>query len=67
MLEYALKPVLSVLGATIIENGIFVHDSEVSLNELGETVIANTISDRLNEGINQLISNSFEGCNLSNY
>jgi FMN reductase len=55
MLEYALKPVLSVLGATHIEKGVFVQNTQVGLNEYGKTEIAQEINERLNESLCQLI------------
>lgn len=47
MLEYGLKPILSVLGATSIENGVFIQDVHVSLNESGETEVADIAMKRL--------------------
>jgi FMN reductase len=47
MLEYALKPVLSVLGATHIEQGIFALDSQVKRNENGTFEIAEEVTSRL--------------------
>ncbi|MBT2730404.1 NADPH-dependent FMN reductase [Bacillus sp. ISL-75] len=55
MLEYALKPVLSILGATIIGKGVFIQDTQVGLNEYGKTEIAQEINNRLDHSLNQLI------------
>lgn len=60
MLEYALKPVLSVLGATHIEAGVFVQDSQVVWNDGGTVDMKEDVNDRLLATINKftgLISN----------
>ena len=46
--EYALKPVLSVLGATEILNTVFVLDQQVERLENGDYKIQEGVLDRLN-------------------
>lgn len=47
--EYALKPVLSVLGATEILNTVFVLDQQVERLENGDYKIQDVVLDRLND------------------
>lgn len=54
MLEYALKPVLSVLGVTHIEHGVFVKDSTVAWNEKGTVDIEHATDERLTIALSQL-------------
>ncbi|PGT76582.1 NADPH-dependent FMN reductase [Bacillus sp. AFS040349] len=55
MIEYSLKPVLSVLGATHIEKGIYVKDTQVFFNEEGKAEVEQEILNRFNQSINQLV------------
>lgn len=54
MLEYALKPVLSVLGVTHMEHGVFVKDSTVIWNERGTVDIEQATHERLTIALSQL-------------
>jgi FMN reductase len=56
MLEYALKPVLSVLGANHIEAGVFVHDRLVKWNEQGKVDIEEEVNTRLLASIREFCS-----------
>ncbi|MCL7748514.1 NADPH-dependent FMN reductase [Halalkalibacter alkaliphilus] len=56
MLEYSLKPILSVLGATHIEKGVFVQNVQVSLNEEGETEIASVTKTRLIKSVDRFVT-----------
>ncbi|HWK23533.1 MAG TPA: NADPH-dependent FMN reductase [Ureibacillus sp.] len=47
-IEYALKPVISVLGATEIFNTVFVLDQQVERLENGEYKIQGVVLERLN-------------------
>ncbi|KGR75086.1 NADPH-dependent FMN reductase [Ureibacillus sinduriensis] len=53
-IEYALKPVLSVLGATEILNTVFVLDQQVEQLENGEYKIHNVILNRLSNELLKL-------------
>lgn len=46
-LEYALKPVLSALGARIILGGVYATDKDLAVLADGEVAIARAIQDRL--------------------
>lgn len=46
-IDYALKPVLSALGATNILSGAYVLDTQVEKTEDGQYVLAPEISERL--------------------
>lgn len=55
-LEYAFKPVFSVLGATDIINGVYLVDSQVQYNETELTYIENEAEQRLRVNVNELIN-----------
>ncbi len=54
MMEYALKPVLSVLGANYIEAGVFIHDSEARWTEEGNVTIDSEVNTRLTASVEKL-------------
>jgi len=54
MMEYALKPVLSVLGANHIEAGVFIHDSEARWTENGKVTIDSDVNTRLTASVEKL-------------
>ncbi|MCL6445604.1 MAG: NADPH-dependent FMN reductase [Alicyclobacillus sp.] len=55
-LEYALKPVLSVLGATALEKSVFGLDTQFTRNEAsGGYEIAPDLQDRLSDAVQALI------------
>ena len=54
-IDYALKPVLSVLGAQNILQGVYVLDKQVTWGEQGQAILDDEISSRLNESITEFI------------
>lgn len=54
-LEYALKPLFSVLGATEIINGVFVGDAQVSYSEEGVVFNDSELENRLRSNTNDLV------------
>jgi len=55
-LEYALKPVLSVLGATTILQPVYVIDKQIERNDDGGFTIAEEVIQRLDKELGKLIS-----------
>lgn len=55
-LEYALKPVLSVLGATTILQPVYVIDKQIERNDDGGFTITEEVIQRLDKELNKLIS-----------
>ena len=53
-IEYALKPVLSVLGANQILDSIFIHDQQVKRLDQDEFSIEEAASFRLHNGLSRL-------------
>lgn len=53
VLEYALKPVLSALGAQNIQQGIYIQDSQIHSRHQGEVVLEGKIEERIAEGFRQ--------------
>ncbi|MCM3791029.1 NADPH-dependent FMN reductase [Domibacillus indicus] len=56
MLEYNLKPLLSVLGGTQIEKGIFIQNTQVIWNEQKQGIISEEITARLTASIDQFLN-----------
>ncbi|WP_338447982.1 NADPH-dependent FMN reductase [Niallia oryzisoli] len=54
MMEYALKPVLSVLGANHIEAGVFIHDSQALWTEDGKVTLEEEVNNRLTASVEKL-------------
>lgn len=54
-LEYALKPVLSALGATHILRGVFLTDSEIQFEHGGTLSLEEEVERRLNHSLAELI------------
>ncbi|MBP1993498.1 NADPH-dependent FMN reductase [Paenibacillus eucommiae] len=50
-IDYALKPVLSVLGAQNILQGVYVLDKEVTWGEQGEAILEELVAARLEESL----------------
>ncbi|WNC13818.1 NADPH-dependent FMN reductase [Brevibacillus brevis] len=55
-IDYALKPVLSALGARHVLAGAFVLDSLVVRKEDGTTQVAEQAAERLRDSVGQLVS-----------
>ncbi|MEK4249072.1 NADPH-dependent FMN reductase [Paenibacillus sp. FSL W7-1287] len=55
-LEYALKPVLSVLGATTILHPVYLIDKQIEPNDNGGFTIADEVIQRLDKELYQLIA-----------
>jgi FMN reductase len=53
-IEYALKPVLSTLGATDLLQGVYVVDKELTLGQDGAPVLADELRDRFDRAIRDL-------------
>lgn len=62
-IEYALKPVLSVLGATKILNTVFALDQQVERLENGEYKIQDVILNRLNNELQKIEANKIKQTN----
>ncbi|MBM7572692.1 NADPH-dependent FMN reductase [Aquibacillus albus] len=56
-IEYALKPVLSVLGATHIEKEVFIQDSQVVWNDHGKVDLSEEVNQRLETSISRFMNN----------
>lgn len=56
-LDYALKPVLSVLGATDLLQGVYIVDGQAQVGEDGEPVFADDVRERLHAAFAQLVAN----------
>lgn len=54
-IDYALKPVLSVLGARYILGGVYAVDSQAVRNDLGEVELADELKVRLNAALEELV------------
>jgi FMN reductase len=54
-IDYALKPVLSVMGAQNILQGVFVLDKQVTWGEQGQAILDQDIAARLEESLNEFI------------
>ncbi len=50
-MDYALKPVLSALGARFVLNGVFAADSQIRIREDGSIELDNDIALRLEDGL----------------
>ncbi|MFT4177732.1 MAG: NADPH-dependent FMN reductase [Luteolibacter sp.] len=53
-IDYALKPVLAVLGASDIQQGVYVTDSQYQVNDDGFT-LADDLQTRLDESLARLV------------
>ena len=53
-IEYALKPVLSILGATDLLQGVYVVDKELTLGQDGVLVLADELRDRFDGALRDL-------------
>jgi FMN reductase len=53
-IDYALKPVLSVLGARYILGGVYAVDSQVVRNDHGVVELAEELKLRLNDALTEL-------------
>ncbi|OCT10633.1 FMN reductase (NADPH) [Paenibacillus pectinilyticus] len=54
-IDYALKPVLSVLGAQNILQGVYVLDKQVTWGDQGQAILDDEISTRLKESLTEFI------------
>jgi FMN reductase len=54
-IDYALKPVLSVLGARYILGGVYTVDAQVARTEAGGFKIAEELRSRLEENVKELV------------
>lgn len=54
-IDYALKPVLSVLGAQNILQGVYVLDKQVTWGEQGQAILDDEITSRLKESVTDFI------------
>ncbi|HWO98485.1 MAG TPA: NADPH-dependent FMN reductase [Bacillus sp. (in: firmicutes)] len=55
-LEYAFKPLVSVLGATDIVDGVFIADSQVQYSETELTFLSDEAEQRLRANVQELVS-----------
>jgi len=57
-IDYALKPVLSVLGATDLLQGVYVIDKQVAIDSEGRLVFGDEeVRERLHGAVDQLVEN----------
>jgi FMN reductase len=56
VIDYALKPVLSALGATDLLQGVYLVDAQVSVNEQGELVVTEELRERLDRSIERIVA-----------
>ena len=54
-IDYALKPVLSVLGASDIQQGVYVVDSQFQREEGGDYVLEAELQARLDDSVAHLV------------
>ncbi|WNR43573.1 NADPH-dependent FMN reductase [Paenibacillus roseipurpureus] len=54
-IDYALKPVLSALGAQNILQGVYVLDKQVTWGDQGQAILDDEISARLEESVSEFI------------
>ncbi|MBP1962408.1 NADPH-dependent FMN reductase [Paenibacillus aceris] len=54
-IDYALKPVLSALGAQNILQGVYVLDKQVTWGDQGQAILDDEISTRLQESLTQFV------------
>ncbi|CAN7332338.1 NADPH-dependent FMN reductase [Paenibacillus sp. LjRoot56] len=54
-IDYALKPVLSVLGAQNILQGVYVLDKQVTWGDQGQAILDDEITSRLKESVSEFI------------
>ncbi|WP_101048017.1 NADPH-dependent FMN reductase [Macromonas nakdongensis] len=57
-LDYALRPVLQSLGARHILPGVYASDAQIPKTEQGEYQIGGDIQSRLDDAVNQLLTES---------
>jgi FMN reductase len=55
-IDYAIKPVLSTLGASDVLQGVYLVDQQFRI-ENGETVISEEVQQRLDESLAQFVAN----------
>lgn len=56
-IDYAMKPLFSILGATNILRGVFILDSQMQRDEDGNVILDAEIQDRLKDSLSELVSN----------
>jgi FMN reductase len=59
-IDYALKPVLSALGATDLLQGVYVTDEQIKLLDFGEMELSEELRERLHAAID-LLANRVKG------
>ncbi|MGZ5053121.1 MAG: NADPH-dependent FMN reductase [Methylobacter sp.] len=57
-IDYALKPVLSALGATHVLSGFFVSDQQVQRDPFGLLLLDDATEQRLNEQVEALVASA---------
>jgi FMN reductase len=55
-IDYAIKPVLSTLGASDILQGVYLVDQQFRI-ENGQPIVAEEVQQRLDESLTQLVAN----------
>lgn len=56
VIDYALKPVLSALGATDLLQGVYLVDAQVTTNEQGDLVVPEELRERLDRSIDRIVA-----------
>jgi FMN reductase len=54
-IEYAFKPIFSLLGAKEILHGVFILDANVQWNEKGEVFLAKEVEERIQRSLEDLL------------
>jgi FMN reductase len=55
-LDYAIKPLFSVMGATQILQGVYILDSQVQRTDIGGIQLLDEIESRLNDALLELLA-----------
>ncbi|MCY7704734.1 NADPH-dependent FMN reductase [Bacillus safensis] len=53
VIEYALKPIIHQLGATVVQSGVYVVDQQVTKQESGDYLLDSDATNRLNLALSQ--------------
>ncbi|MBD3859076.1 NADPH-dependent FMN reductase [Bacillus sp. 28A-2] len=53
VIEYALKPIIHQLGATVVQSGVYVVDQQVTKQDSDRYVLDSDATDRLNLALSQ--------------
>ena len=57
-IDYAMKPLFSVMGATDILRGVFILSSQIQFDEAGHIQLGSELKERLDESLQELAARS---------